>query len=162
MPTTSCRAESETAGCAQFDYHRQSSGDDAKGRDFSAVIVTTNLPLKPVLIRPKTAIDRIAATIGCGGVRFESAEFNEQFHVTSSDHRWAFDVLPQATLEFLMNSPKFLLEFQLCQLIAYRWTRFQPADFESALQLIEGVLRRLPVSLVQELQGDGMDRVRGQ
>ena len=50
-----------------------------------------------------------------------------------------------------MNSPKFVLEFQLCQIIAYRHTLFRPADFESAVQVIEGILQRLPTSLVQEL-----------
>ena len=141
--------------CA-FDYHYETgSGKRRERHHFSAVIVTTNLPLKPLWIRHETVFDRVAAAVGFEGIQFESAAFNKEFHVTSPDHRWAFDVLPQATMEFLMNSPKFVLEFQLCQIIAYRDTLFQPADFESAIQVIEGILRRLPTSLVQELQGDG-------
>ena len=120
---------------------------------FSAVILTTNLPLKPLLIRHTNVFDRVAAAVGFEGVQFEWTEFNKEFHVTSPDQRWAFDVLPQATMEFLMNSPKFTLEFQLCQIIVYRNALFQPADFDSAIQVIEGILRRLPPSLVKELQG---------
>ncbi len=142
--------------CA-FDYHyysRYSGRDDGSSYQFfSAVIVTTSLPMKPLVIRQKKDFDRVAAMIGFEGVEFEWGAFNKEFHVTSLDHRWAFDVLPQATMEFLMNSPKFVLEFQLCQIIAYRDTLFQPADFESAVQVIEGILSRLPTSLVQELQG---------
>jgi hypothetical protein len=137
--------------CA-FDYHGRSGGDEAAHCDFSAVIVTTNLLLKPLLIRHASVFDRVAAAVGFETVQFELAEFNRQFCVTSPDRRWAFDVLPQTTMEFLMNSPKFILEFQLCQIIAYRGSRFRPADFESAFKVIEGILRRLPASLVQELK----------
>lgn len=141
--------------CA-FDYHYETSnGDDKTRHHFSAVIITTSFPLKPLVIRHSNVFDRVAAAVGFEGVQFEWTEFNKEFHVTSPDHRWAFDVLPQATMEFLMNSPKFVLEFQLCQVIAYRDTRFQLADFDSAIQVIEGILRRLPTSLVQELQGVG-------
>jgi hypothetical protein len=138
--------------CA-FDYHYQTSdGKNKTNHRFSAVIVTTNLPLKPLVIRHTNLFDRLATAIGFEGIQFESTEFNKQFHVTSSDHRWAFDVLPQSTMEFLLDSPKFIVEFGLCQIIAYRSTPFQPTDFESAIVVIEGILQRLPRSLVQELQ----------
>ena len=120
--------------CA-FDYHYETGGGkDSQRYHFSAVIVTTNLPLNPLFIRHETIFDRLAATVGFEGIQFESAAFNREFHVSSPDHRWAFDVLPQATMEFLMTSPKFNLDFKLCQIIAYRPTLFQPADFESAIQ----------------------------
>lgn len=139
--------------CA-FDYHYETSnGDDKTRHHLSAVIVTTNLPLKPLVIRHRNFLDQVAAAVGFEGIQFEWTEFNKEFHVTSSDHRWAFDVLPQATMEFLMNSPKFTLEFQLCQVMAYRNALFQPADFDSAIQVVEGILRRLPPSLVKELRG---------
>jgi hypothetical protein len=134
--------------CA-FDYHN-SSGDSKRG-NFSAVVVTTDWPLKPLMIRPANVDPRMVVTAGLERIQFESAEFSRQFHVGSSDRRWAFDVLPQATLEFLMNSPKFVLEFRLCHIIAYRFELFQPTDFESAIHVIEGVLQRLPISLVREL-----------
>ena len=140
------------AFCA-FDYHYETSDGKNRARHvFSAVILTTKLPLKPLVIRPERLADRVAALLGFEGIEFESAAFNKQFHVTSPDPRWAFNVLPQATLEFLLDSPKFNLECQLCQIIAYRQTIFQPADFESALEVIEGILSRLPKSLLQELQ----------
>ena len=140
--------------CA-FDYHYETSNrdDENEHRHFSAVILTTNLPLKPLLIRHEDFFDRVAAMLGLEEIEFESAAFSKEFHVTSPDRRWAFDVLPQATMEFLLNSPKFVLEFQLCQIIAYRDKVFLPADFESAIRVIEGIVSRLPNSLLQELQG---------
>jgi hypothetical protein len=139
--------------CA-FDYHYETSNGDHDGSHrFSALIVTTNLPFKPLLIRHEAFLDRVAAFLGFEGIEFESAEFSKEFHVKSPDRRWAFDVLSQATMEFLLRSPRFILEFHPWQVMAYRDETFKPADFESALQVIEGILDRLPKDLLQELQG---------
>ncbi len=138
--------------CA-FDYHYTTGGEDESKRHCSGVIISTNLPLKPLSIRQETLIDRVASLVGLQRIEFESAEFNQEFHVASPDRRWAFDVLPQATLEFLLKSPRFDLEFQICQIIACRDSLFQPGDFNAAIAVIEGILSRLPASLLQELQG---------
>jgi hypothetical protein len=139
--------------CA-FDYHYTTGSSERQGsRHFSGVVVTTNLPLKPLWIRHETIFDRVASLVGLPRVEFESAAFNREFHVASADRRWAFDVLPQSTIEFLLDSPKFTLEFQLCQILARREGLLDPKDFDSAIAVIEGILRRLPASLLQELQG---------
>jgi hypothetical protein len=144
-----------------FDYHYETESTDSDGKTtttshaFSAVVVSTNLPLKPLAIRSEGFFDRVAAFLGFEDIDFESTEFSRQFHVTSPDRRWAYDVLPQSTLEFLLDSPRFLIELCDCQLIAYREQTFKPADFDAALQVIEGILERLPASLVQELKGAG-------
>lgn len=137
-----------------FDYHYTTgSGKDQNTHRFSGVVVSTNLPLKPLCIRHETIFDRLAGLAGLQRIEFESAEFNKEFHVSSPDRRWAFDVLPQSTMEFLLDSPKFILEFQLCQIMACREGLFGPADFDAAIEVIDGILRRLPASLLQELQG---------
>ena len=141
--------------CA-FDYHYTYTSDSREGRakhDFSGVIITTTLPLKPLAIHSETLFDRVASLAGFEAIQFESVEFNKQFHVASPDRRWAFDILPQSTMEFLLDSPKFSLEFQACQILARRNGLLDPQDFDAAIEVIEGVLQRLPPSVVQELQG---------
>jgi hypothetical protein len=139
--------------CA-FDYHYTTGSNERKGTaHFSGVVVTTNLPLKPLWIRSETIFDRAASLLGVDRIEFESAAFNRAFHVASPDRRWAFDVLPQNTMEFLLDSPKFALEFQLCQVLARRDGLLEPQDFDAAIEVIEGILSRLPASLLQELQG---------
>ena len=120
-PTTSHKGGSETIKVCAFDYHYTTgSGKSQSTHRFSGVMVTTNLPLKPLWIRSETIFDRVAGLVGMEPIQLESAEFNQEFHVTSPDRRWAFDVLPQSTMEFLLDSPKFTLEIQLCQILAYR------------------------------------------
>jgi len=46
-------------------------------------------------------------------IEFESAAFTESFTSPRPIVAGLFDVLPQSTMEFLLESPKFVLEFQL-------------------------------------------------
>ncbi len=138
--------------CA-FDYHYDIS--DGKNRHdyyFSAVVLDAELPLKPLFVRDENFLDKVADFFGADDIKFESIEFNSQFHVKSSDKKWAYDVLNQATMEFLMGSPRFYLDFHDRYVIAYRKSTFTVAEFEDAIQVITGILDRLPESLLQELQ----------
>ena len=142
-----------------FDYHYETHSTDSKGHrtthnhHFSAVIVATGLPLKPLAIRKEGFFDKIGEFLGFDDIDFESTEFSREFFVKSPDRRWAFDVIHQETMEFLLASPRFALEFQGSDAIAYRDRTFKPEDFDAALGVIEGVLQRLPESLLREMKG---------
>ena len=127
-----------------FDYHYESSNGDSEGRyhHFSAVIVTTNLPLKPLLIRHEglfASFDRLAALLGLGAIQFESAAFNKEFHVTfarpSLGLRCAaagHDGVPDE-LAKVCSGISALPDHCLSR------HSFQPADFDSAIQVIDGI-----------------------
>jgi hypothetical protein len=53
-------------------------------------------------------------------------------------------------MEFLLASQRFSLEFARQALIAYTGSTFPVATFEAALDVIEGVLDRIPESLIKE------------
>lgn len=143
-----------------FDYHYETEHTDSDGdkdtddHDFSAVIVHTGLAFKPLSIRGETFGDSIGRFFGGGDIELESAEFNSEFHVTSPDRRWTFDVLPQTTMEFLLKSPRFVLEIQNDCVLAYTDTdhTFSTDEFESALDVVLGFLDRIPPSVRQELE----------
>jgi hypothetical protein len=146
------------AVCA-FDYYYETYSTDSKGNRqthryyFSAVIVDTHLPLKPLFIRAEGFFDKVAEFFGFDDIDFESAEFSRKFCVKAKDKKWAYDVLHQETMEFLLNSPRYTLDFQGSQIIAYDDSTFGTADFERALEVIHGVVDRLPKSLLRELKG---------
>lgn len=133
-----------------FDYHYETTSTDAKGRTqthhhhFSAVMLRANLPLKPLIIRTEHLFDKLAGAFGFDDIDFESAEFSRRFHVKSPDRRWAYDVLHQRTMELLLDSPRFSIEFDRQHVIAWRSGRFSTADREAAIALIDGVLDALP------------------
>jgi len=144
--------------CA-FDYHYETYSHDSKGRRqthhhrFSAVILDAGLPLKPLFIRPEGLLDKVTEFFGFDDIDFESSEFSRKFYVKSPDRQWAFDVIHQATMEFLLRRPRFSLEFQGRQVIAYHSSTFAVEEFPAAIAVIEGVLERLPEYLLRELKG---------
>jgi hypothetical protein len=144
--------------CA-FDYHYETYSSDSKGRrtthhhHFSAVVLETPLPLRPLSIRPENVFDRIGEFVGLDDIDFELAEFSREFHVKSPDRRWAFDVLHQEAMEFLLSAPRFHLEFDDGHVIVRRTRKFAPEEFEAAFALGTGLVDRLPGSVVRELRG---------
>ena len=139
--------------CA-FDYHYETSdGKNTQDHYFSAVILDAGLFLKPLFIRDENFLDKVADFFGFDDIDFESSEFSRKFYVKAPDRKWAYDVLHQETMEFLLDSPRFTLEFHGRHVISYRKNTFTVKDFEEALHLITGILDRLPKSLVQELKG---------
>lgn len=82
-----------------FDCHYETRTMDSKGRRqtqhhyFSAVILESDLPLKPLFIRPEGFFDKVTEFFGFDDIDFESAEFSRKFYVKAEDRRWAYDVI---------------------------------------------------------------------
>lgn len=142
-----------------FDYHYETQSTDSKGRrtthdhHFSAVILDSTVPLKPLFMRPEGFFDKVTEFFGYDDIDFESAEFSRKFYVKSPDKRWAYDVIHQRTMEFLLEMPRFTIKFDRQQVIAYRSSRFKPGDFTAAVEVIAGILDRLPEYVVQQQTG---------
>ena len=142
-----------------FDYHYETYSTDSKGRrqthhhHFSAVVLESEIPLQSLTIRPEGFLDRLGEIVGLDDIDFESAEFSKAFYVKAPDQRWAFDVLHQRTMEFLLEAPRFTLEFDGQYVIAFRDSRFSPEDYAAAAAVICGILDRLPDYLVQQQTG---------
>jgi len=142
-----------------FDYHYETYSTNSKGETetshyhFSAVIVASNVLLKPLLIRPEGFFDRVKGFFGFEDINFESAEFSRKFFVQSPDRKWAYDVLHQRAMEFLLVSPVFSLKFDTQSVIAWRGTTFKPEEFTQALTVVRGLLEQLPGYVVKEQTG---------
>ena len=138
-----------------FDYYygeqNKRFGFPDDNYSFSAVVIETNMPLKPLYIRPEKTIDKLADFAGLGDIDFESVEFSNKFYVQSPDRHWAYDVINQEVMEFMLRKPTFCLEFKGSQIIAYRNYTFTVSDFERALRLVTGIIDRISPSLVKEL-----------
>ncbi len=148
----------DRAVCA-FDYHYETYSTDSKGNrqtnhhQFSMAVLETGLPLKPLLIRPEGFFDRLGEFFGMDDIDFESSQFSREFHVTSPDRRWAFDVIHQATMEFLLEAPRFTVELYGPRVLVYRSHCIEPAEFETAIGVADGIVGRLPNYLLAEWKG---------
>jgi len=140
--------------CA-FDYHYTTgSGKNQSRHSFSALMVNTRLPLKQLFIRTEHFIDKITEFAGFDDIDFESAEFSREFYVKSPDKKWAYDVLHQKSMEYLLQAPRYTLEFQGSYVMAYRNRKFKIAEFDEAFKVIKNLLGLLPDYLMRELKGE--------
>jgi hypothetical protein len=147
-------------GLTAFDYHYETHSTNSEGQRqthhnyFSAVILDTEYRLRPLTVRAETFVDKIAGFVGFEDINFESAEFSREFYVKSPDRKWAYDMIQQSTMEFLLQSPRFAIEMHGRSVIASRGDTFSPATFEAAIAVIEGILERLPPGLQKELRAE--------
>jgi hypothetical protein len=148
-----------------FDYHYETHSTNSKGQRqtqhhyFSALVVDAGLPLKPLFIRPEGILDKVTEFVGLDDIDFESAEFSQKFFVKSPDRRWAYDVLHQKTMELMLAYPRFHIEFQGSQVMAYYDNKtFSLGEFGSALKVVTGILDYLPPGVVEELKAMRSER----
>ena len=145
-----------------LDYHYETHSTDSKGNrqtnhhHFSAVVVESRVPLKPLVIRHEGLFDKVAGFFGFDDINFESAEFSRKFYVRSPDRKWAYDVIHPRTMELLLASPTFPIQFAPRAVMAHRDVTFKPIEFEQAADLVGGILARLPEYLQrQQLDATG-------
>jgi hypothetical protein len=144
---TGTLAGREFLGC---DYHYATgSGKSRQQHNFSLVIVKSPILLEPLFIRPENFFDKLAEFAGFNDIDFESAEFNKKFYVEAPNKKWAYDIISPKMMEFLIESPMFSVQFDLLSVIIYRDTTFSTADFEAAVDLINGVFERIPDYVIQ-------------
>jgi len=128
-----------------FDYHYVTGhGKSRRVYNFSALIIQSPLPLKPLYLRPENIFDKVTDFFGFDDIDFESAEFSRKFYVKSPEKRWAYHVIHQRMMAYLMESPRFHIQFDPEFIMAWRGKRFSEQDFDNAFALIQGILMRLP------------------
>ena len=140
--------------CA-FDYHYTTgSGKNQHHHSFSALMVNTGLHLKQLFIRTEHFFDKVTEFVGFDDIDFESIEFSRKFYVKSPDKKWAYDVLHQKSMEYLLHAPRYTLDFQGPYVMAYRNRKFEIAEFDEAFTVIKDLLDLLPDYLMRELKGE--------
>lgn len=142
-------------GFLGFDYHYETYTQSKHGRQthhhyFSAVILLSEIVLKPLFVRPEGVFDRVSEFFGFDDIDFESAEFSRRFYVKAPERKWAYDVLHARAMEFLLGQPSFTLQLESTAAMACRQKRFAPAEFAQAAEVLKGLLDRLPSYVIKE------------
>jgi hypothetical protein len=137
-----------------FDYqYTTGHGKNRQTHRESAAIVRSAHPLIPLHIRHEHIFDKVGEFLGFDDIDFESAEFSRKFHVSSPDRKWAYDVLHNRTIEFLMKECFCDLDCDGWHVMIHRNRRFSPQEFGRAMDLAVGFLERIPDFVVRELTG---------
>jgi len=116
------------------------------------VIVEAKYALRPLSIRPEHFLDHVVEALGFEDINFEWDEFNRAFHVTAADKQYAYDVINQKMIEFLMEHKGLCLEVFGANVIVYTGRVFTCDDFLAALNFAGGFLGLLPDYLEEKLR----------
>jgi hypothetical protein len=130
------------------------SGKNRTTHRRAVVIVELGFPVIPLVIRREHALDRVGEFLGLDDIDFESAEFSRTFHVSSSDRKWAYDVIHTRTMEYLLQAPPFTVAYGMGEIAVYKNGRLQPADCDAALKVARTMIELLPDYVVARLKGE--------
>ncbi len=141
------------------DYHYQITTNNGKSSStktyrFSYLLVEIPFQQVPDLfIRKEGFFDKVSATMGWDDIDFESKEFSDRFHVTSSDKRFAYDVIDPRMMRFLMSSepPKIDLSQGYCCLSAGS-KRWKPEEFQRMIGWASAFYDHWPNHLTASLE----------
>lgn len=141
------------------DFHyevERGSGKHRSRRSYRFSYVIVHLPFRTigeVIIRPEGVMDRLAAAAGFSDINFESAEFSRTFHVKSKDRRFAFDLIDQRIMEFLLRTRPPLVEIERGRILMTDGKRrWDAAEFARVLKWCDEFLDLWPRHLVEQLQ----------
>ncbi len=131
------------------------SGKNRTTHNVGVLILETAFPVIPMTIRRENALDKIGEFLGADDIDFESAEFSRKFYVKSGDRKWAYDVIHQRTMDFLLSSPAFNISFGFMEIAITKNGHFSPDGYEEAMKLAWGMYDLIPDYVVQQMKGEG-------
>jgi hypothetical protein len=143
-----------------YVYKTTESSTDSQGHSnsrevshyFSAVIVDTDASFRPLMIRPETFMDKLAAAVGFDDIDFESAEFSKTYYVQSSDKKFAYDVIHPRMMEFLLQDQRWTIQLDGSSVMATQGSWLEVDEYREALQLADSFLKLLPEYLWEQMR----------
>lgn len=141
-----------------FSYTTQST--DGRGNrnstkhHFSYLVVRLPFRDNPeVRIRREGLLDRVVEAVGFEDINFESDQFSRAFHVTSTDKRFAYDLIHPRVMQFMLEiDPPALIEVahgRLCLTDGVR--RWNLEEFRTRLHWAREFVMLWPEHLAREL-----------
>ncbi len=138
-----------------MDYHYETgSGKNQVTHNVGVVILQTDFPVIPLTIRRENPFDKVGEFLGKNDIDFESAEFSRKFYVTANDRKWAYDVIHQRTMDFLLGSPGYDIAFGFQEIAVTRTGRFKTEGYDEALALAHGLYQLIPEYVIQQMKGN--------
>jgi len=154
---TSLHIEGEVDGrrLRALDYRfTTGSGKNQQRHRRSMVFLDTDTPVIPLHIRPEHIFDKVGEFFGHEDIDFESYEFSKRFHVSSSDRKWAYDVIHQGTMDYLLEAPSVHIEFGFNEIAVYKSGALTGERCQECLKVARRMLDLIPDNILTQPRGD--------
>ena len=128
-----------------FDYqYSTGSGKSRSTHRLSAAVVTLDCSFPELVIRPENFFDKIAAVVGFDDINFESHEFSKRFYVKGRDRKLAYEIITPEMMAFLLSCQGWSIELAGIDVMIWTGRTWKPAEFRSAIAVLQGFLDRVP------------------
>ncbi len=154
---TSLHLEGELDGrrLRVLDYRfTTGSGKNQQRHRRSMVVLDTGTPVIPLHIRPEHVFDKVGEFFGHEDIDFESSEFSRRFHVSSTDRKWAYDIIHQRTMDYLLEAPSVTIEFGFNEIAVYRNGALTGEHCQECLQVARTMLDLIPDNILDQFRGE--------
>ncbi|MEZ4387117.1 MAG: hypothetical protein R3D98_05990 [Candidatus Krumholzibacteriia bacterium] len=139
--------------CLDYRY-TTGSGKNRKTHRYAVVILDAGTPVIPLHIRREHVFDRVGEFFGGGDINFESDEFSRRFHVSSSDRKWAYDVIQTAMMDFLLAADVQHVEFGVAEVAVYRVGPLTGQRCQADVKLVKQIFDLVPAQVLAQLRGE--------
>ncbi len=140
--------------CVIFDYRYDTTetSTDAKGNTSSREVthshsvfaLETGVAFPVLSVAPEGFFTRLVDLVVGADIDFEWDEFNRAFRVTSTDRRFASDVMHQQMMEFLMPHRKSAWALRNGAILLTTSGRYDLATLDDRLGFVDSVLDLVP------------------
>jgi len=129
------------------------SGKNRSTHHLGVVILKLSHPVIPMTIRRENVFDRVGEFLGGGDIDFESAEFSRKFYVKSTDRKWAYDVIHQRTMDYLLSAPSHNVSYGGHEIAITKSGHFNLESYEEAIAMVTTLQELIPDYVVQQMKG---------
>lgn len=145
-----------------FDYRfTEGHGKESHTYNASACGILTPCSFPRLAIRPENFLDKAAGLVGFSDINLDLAEFNSRFHVECADKKFAYDVLHQRAMEFLLGRPDVSIEMMGNFFLFYYNSRLSAERVERLIRDAVAFAQLMPEYLKQECGFASPDAVPG-
>jgi hypothetical protein len=86
-----------------FDYrYTIGSGDDSRTYSMTCLLIEAPISFPVLSLRPEGFLDHLGHALGIEDINFESDEFNRRFAVKCEDRKFAYGVIHQGAMDYLL------------------------------------------------------------
>ena len=143
-----------------FDYSYKVTTSNGKTTTtvtypYSVCIFTVPQRFRYLFIRTENLFDKIAGAIGFDDIDFESAEFSKCFYVKSDDKKFAYDIVHQGMMDFMVNYKKVygnppLVEIKNNRVAFYRKGFIKPEKYIELYNFAGDFYKKTPNYVLEE------------
>jgi len=143
-----------------FDYEYKTQTSDGKQTTthvhvFSVLGLSMGVLMPPLSVDPENFIDRFVGRLSGNDIDLESDDFNQAFTVSSTDRKFASDVLHPRMMEYLLQHRQLGWRFEQDSMLVIAQGRRTPTQIDATLTVMDGITDLVPEFVWLRLKGQG-------